>query len=433
MVSDGLVKFVLRGARLTLMMRVFGLGLSFFSHRYFAGILGRDDYGTYSFALACTTVLVLASTLGLDTLLTRFLAIYRGGEEWGRMRGLLLWAARSSTRNSLIVFALGGALLAFASGGLSEELRRTFLYCLPLVFVLTWKNLGQGTLKGLLRVVHSETLDNVLRPTLMLGVAFGFARLGSGSASAHQLMQANLIAATTALLLCAFLVARAWPSVANESEPEYSKSEWFKVAAPLVFTSGIFLLLARTDILMLGILSSSSAVADYAVITRFSNLTVLGLASATAMIGPVAANLHRRGDLTALQKVVTKAVQWSSLLTALIAVGLLVLGRPLLAWFGDGYEHGYVPMLILLGGQAVNAFAGPVGYLLSMTGNQGRVVQVIGASAVLNVILNALLIPRFGVLGAATATALTNVIWNLVLLRSVRTTLKIDSTALGRI
>jgi O-antigen/teichoic acid export membrane protein len=60
-------------------------------------------------------------------------------------------------------------------------------------------------------------------------------------------------------------------------------------------------------------------------------------------------------------------------------------------------------------------------------------VRVMGASAALNVLLNALLIPRFGVLGAATATAVTNLIWNLVLLRSVRTVLKIDSTALGRI
>ena len=266
----------------------------------------------------------------------------------------------------------------------------------------------------------------------MLALAYAIADLWAETPRAVHLMGANLGGAALALVVGSVLVGRLWPAEARAASPERDARTWRDTALPLLITAGIYLLLSRTDILMLGILDSSASAATYAVITRFSDLMTLGLMSATAMIGPVAAELAARGDRAQLQRVVTKAVQWSSALTVLLGIVLLLFGKLLLSLFGAEYVEGYAPMTILLVGQAVNALAGPVGYLLSMTGHQQRVVQVLGLSAILNVGLNAVLIPFFGVLGAASATALTNLVWNVVLHVSVRRRLQIDSTALGR-
>jgi O-antigen/teichoic acid export membrane protein len=60
----------------------------------------------------------------------------------------------------------------------------------------------------------------------------------------------------------------------------------------------------------------------------------------------------------------------------------------------------------------VNALLGPVGYLMTMTGNQGEAARVLTVAALVNVLACALLTPRFGLAGAAAGTALAQVIWN---------------------
>lgn len=430
--KENLVQYVLKGARTTFVLRCGGLGVSFLSHTWFAPLLGQEQYGVYAYVLAWVSVLALATTLGLDTLLTRLSAVYRMQADWPRLQGLWTWSRSTGTRAAGLLLAVGLAGMFTVFAGIDPGRHETFLVGLPLVFVLTSKSLRQGALRGLRLVVQSETLDNVVRPLGMLGVMGLFAwGLGERPRAVH-LMGANLAACTLALGLGLLLLARAWPQEARASTPQTEPREWRQTALPLLITAGVYLLLSRTDILMLGLLAGNDSSATYSVVTRFSDLLSLGLVSSTAMIGPVSAELHQRGDRAELQAVVTKAVQWASALTLAMGLVLVFFGRPLLGLFGPEYVEGFAPLMLLLVGQAANALAGPVGYLLSMTGHQNRVVQVLGGSALLNAGLNAALIPAFGVLGAALATTTTNLIWNLVLHVSVARRLGIDSTALGR-
>jgi len=65
----------------------------------------------------------------------------------------------------------------------------------------------------------------------------------------------------------------------------------------------------------------------------------------------------------------------------------------------------------------INAACGSVGFLLNMTGHETETAKVIGTAAVFNVVMNLLLAPRFGLQGAAVATAVTFLLWNALLWR----------------
>jgi O-antigen/teichoic acid export membrane protein len=86
-------------------------------------------------------------------------------------------------------------------------------------------------------------------------------------------------------------------------------------------------------------------------------------------------------------------------------------------------------LLILAGGQLINALAGSVGLLMAMTGHQVESSIVLAVSAGLNVGLNYLLIPRYGLVGAALATGISTVVWNVTLAVRVRRLLGVRSTA----
>jgi O-antigen/teichoic acid export membrane protein len=79
----------------------------------------------------------------------------------------------------------------------------------------------------------------------------------------------------------------------------------------------------------------------------------------------------------------------------------------------------------------VDVVCGPVGLLLIMTGHERTSARVVAVTTALNVALNAALIPAFGGVGAASATACSIVVRNLVLVVTARRRLHLDSTALG--
>jgi O-antigen/teichoic acid export membrane protein len=114
-----------------------------------------------------------------------------------------------------------------------------------------------------------------------------------------------------------------------------------------------------------------------------------------------------------------------------VSIVLIIWGREILALFGTQFTYGYPALVILTVGQLVNAFSGPVGFIMTMTGRHVEASYVIGGSAALNVILNAALIPSLGIIGAAVATSITVALWNFTLVCRVKSQLNIHSTIFG--
>jgi O-antigen/teichoic acid export membrane protein len=76
---------------------------------------------------------------------------------------------------------------------------------------------------------------------------------------------------------------------------------------------------------------------------------------------------------------------------------------------------------------------GSVAFILNMTGHERDSAWGISAAAGVNVLLNLALIPSFGIEGAATATAASLAIWNIILARRVFQRTGLVSTAIGRV
>ena len=114
------------------------------------------------------------------------------------------------------------------------------------------------------------------------------------------------------------------------------------------------------------------------------------------------------------------------------AMLLIAFGDRLLAVFGAEFTRARTALTILVLGQIANVAAGHVGVLMTMTGHEKRVAATVSAAAGCNVILNFLLIPRFGIEGAAAATAISLILWNAFTLCWVIKHLRINPTIFGR-
>jgi len=102
-------------------------------------------------------------------------------------------------------------------------------------------------------------------------------------------------------------------------------------------------------------------------------------------------------------------------------------GNQLLRLFGEGFETAYLPLLILLFGEMAAAAAGPVGFFLTMTGRQMTATRIEAATSAIAISLALVLVPRYGILGAAIVVALGSSVRNAAMFVAVRRQLRLRS------
>ena len=88
-------------------------------------------------------------------------------------------------------------------------------------------------------------------------------------------------------------------------------------------------------------------------------------------------------------------------------VGWLDMREPMLELFGPGFAAGYPLLFLLVLGVVARAAVGPCESLLTMSGHQNVCAMVYALTLVVNIGLSMVLIPHFGLWGAAIATALS--------------------------
>jgi O-antigen/teichoic acid export membrane protein len=99
---------------------------------------------------------------------------------------------------------------------------------------------------------------------------------------------------------------------------------------------------------------------------------------------------------------------------------VLAIGEPLLSLFGSDFTGGGAVLLILVFGILTRASIGPVESLLTMAGYQKSCAAAFALAVVVNIGLNVVLIPRFGLVGAASATTVAMLVETLAITLLVR-------------
>lgn len=424
LIKGSLIAFLIQGA---------GAALLLSTEILVARLLGVSQFGIYSMATAWINVLGLIGTLGLNHALLRFVPTYVAQGDWGSLRGLIrranLWVGLAASAFSLTGIAILIALRN--SGHVGSEIESAFTVALCAIPFLVLSNLRQSVLRGLDRIAYALLPEFILRPIMVISLLVVTALMLTRPLDATNALSLSLIAAIFAFVVGALWQHKFLPDPIRLHLPVFHDREWLVTALPLLLIVGLNLISSRIDIIMLGMLSDVENVGVYSAASRIADVIVFGLVSANAVVAPMIARLHSTGRHQELQKMVRLAAKGIFLFTVPVALLVMVFGREILALFGAGFSEGYPVLAILVGGQIVNALAGPVGYLMSMTGHQEKAAKMVALSAGLNLLLNVILIPSFGMIGAAVATAMSTATWNILMLRFVRMELVLDSSAIS--
>ena len=431
--SDGqtLREILLRRSAGALALRVTGMALTMGTSVFLARVLGAGGYGSYTYAKTWIGVLGVVVVLGLDVLALRNLASYRAQSEWSLMRGLLERANRVALLASGAFMIAGGVAALLLAKSLDADMLSTLLIALLMLPLVALMRVRAGALQGLHRVLAGLAPEMVIQPTaLLVMIAAAYLLLG-GKLSAPLTMGLNIAAAALALVVVARLLREALPQSVEEASPTYRTREWLRSALPLFFVSATMIVMSSTDLLMLGSMLGSEEVGTYAVAKRMAGLMMFIIAAINTALAPTIASLYASGNRAALQRVFTKSMRAGFFATLPIGIVFILAGGPILQIFGPEFASGERALWILTVGQLAGAAMGSVSLLLLMTGHERETLIGGALGTVINGALNFVLLPRYGIEGAAAATTISVLGLTAGLVVCARLRTGIRSTILG--
>lgn len=412
--DDGLITASFRlvqRAGLVLVIQVVGAGLSYALQVVLARLLGASHYGVYSYVLVWVSFASLVAGLGFPAASVRFLPVYRVKEDWSRIRGYVHATSR-------LTFATGVAI-ALCTLGVTATLHAFGMLDNPspivlgalLVPALAGSMLYSEVARADGRVGIAYIPSLVARPGLIgLGAAGLF--FLHGSLSTDAALGASL--ATGYLVLAAqyALTRRLFAGPSTSHRPIMELREWFRVGVTLLAAGAFTVTLLQVDIVIVGAVRGAREAGIYAAASKTASLVAFVIIAVNAAAAPQFASLWAMGRIDDLQRLVTKlsmVIFWPSLA---IAAGIAALSGPLLNLFGPGFEQARWALLALLAGQVVNAGAGPVGYLLNVTGHHREAAHALGWSALACILLATAGVYFLGLAGAALGSMVGFTLWN---------------------
>jgi O-antigen/teichoic acid export membrane protein len=408
---DGHMREIVQGASAAFLLKIAGAFLTFCFYVAVGRLLGPREAGMYFLALTVVTVAAVLGRVGLDGTMLRLIAAHAATSDWSAVQGVYrkgLTVAIAGTVAATVLTAIFAPVCAtyiFAAPELSRPIRWMALSIVPAALIVL---IARGLL-GLKQVRDANLVNDVGVPAIAL-VAVGLLAPRWGILGA---VWAYALANAATAVLGLWRWRKATPHLRG-LHGAFETRELFQSSIPLYWVACLQLVMTWTSTLALGMWATPRDVGIFGIANRTATLTSFILLAVNNIAAPKFAALHRAGDLATLGRVARDSARLMALVAAPMLIVCLILPGPVMRIFGADFESGAAVLSILAAGQFVNVVTGSVGFVLIMCGYERMYRNAFVVCAASSIALNGLLIPRFGILGAAIATAGTLALQNLV-------------------
>jgi len=401
-----------RASLWSFLIYVGGAGVTCLAQLAIARTVGAASYGIYSYVLAWMTLLSYFATLGLNMVLLRFVPAYSAKERWSLTRGVIRFAFQRSFLVAMAIAICGIAIVFSSAKNIRHEMTISLVIGLATVPLVALYVLGSATVRALGGVISAIAPERLGRDGLTLVIVLLAAALSVIPPDATMVLSALLISSAVTAGLLGWSILKLWPPQLRSAELAYAPGDWWHFAFPVMIMMGVDVLMSRAGVILLGWAGETHAAGIFALGLNLALFLVLPRVAVGTFFSPNVSKLHAHRNAKALQSLFARATVLSLTGTMTLALPLLLLTEPLLRFFGDDFVATAPIARILIAGQIFAAATGPQQNLLIMTGHERAAATLIVIGAIMNVFGCAIGIALYGAMGAAVATAATNVIWN---------------------
>ena len=413
LVSDRRFSEILKGSVWAISARIFAAGVTIITNSIVARIYGASAMGILAMISSYLVFITIFTVLGTNTSILRFIpehvTKYSFASAFHIYRKILHLVAAFSVSTGIFLF--------FVSGIVAEDIfskpHLTSLFALAAVFVI-FKSLmllntqavrGLGLIKTF---AFMQVLPHLTMIFILILTTLFFYRPHNPVYS--QLFAWCFAALAGAVIMSRFFKKQMSPTDQIELIPV---KDILKISLPMFMTATLNLAIVQMGMIILAMFRSESEVGYYSVAFKLATLTTFVLQAVNSMSAPKFSSLFQRGDLAELFYIAKKSAKLIFWTTGPVLLFLVIFGKPTLAiLFGSDFLISYPVLLILAIGQFVNSISGSTALFMNMTGHEKEFRNIVLCAALINITLNILLIPKFGMVGTALAGMSSVIFWN---------------------
>lgn len=420
------LKRLVSGTALAFGGAVLGNGLVYVLGLVIARLLGPEAVGFYFLGLLTMQLASACCRLGLAEGILRYVAVNVGVGDMARARQTIFSAITVAGVTSVLVGALVFVLSDFLSvtvfkqPGLEPYLK-WFAAALPVftVFVL----LVNAT-QAFGRMDLVVTVRDILQPVVMTALALSFIAV---SRTPSSFLAAHFISLAIALLVALRFVHKCGADLAETRDRLGGWRPLLAFSIPIGIGDLINYVFRWFDTFFLTLTRSASEVGTYNAALRTTLLLNVLASSVNALYAPMVASHHNQERHAEIQEILRIFVRWCMMLTLPIVFSMAFLSDQILGLWGAEFQEGSTTLAILAVGQLAGLLSSLLAFTLLMSGKQ--VIEVMNTAAVtaVNISLNLVLIPKFGVEGAATSMFVSQCVGFLLRVAEVRYSLDTKS------
>ncbi len=394
--------------------------------------LDQGEAGVFFQATALFTIALTVGTFGADTGLVRYLPRAIVQRRPGDVRSTLSISVGPPLLLSTLlavlmaVFATPiGSVATGEDGGLADTFADVTVVLSLVLPVAVVYLLGLAASRGLGAIMPLVLIEKVGR-TAVQTMACAVTLLMSTSVLLLTVAwAAPYVAALVVLAIWTVgRTRRVMAEVARQGPPEHRSgrltADFWRFAAPRALSRAFTVALQRLDIVLVGALRGPADAALYAAATRFPILGLMFVQAIQQVMAPRISEFLTLGSIDRATTMYRTTTAWLILVSWPIYLTSVAFAPLLLDIFGSGYDDAAAAVVILCLVMLVATACGPVDTVLLMGGRSGLSLLNTGLALVVTIGLDLLLIPAYGITGAAVGWAAGILVKNLMTLWQVQ-------------
>ena len=266
-------------------------------------------------------------------------------------------------------------------------------------------------LRGLHKILTGQTAQYVIQP-IIFAVGIGYFYLYGFELTPKIAMTISAIGWCVAMVIAIVLLKRSFkPSQPNNTKPLIANT-FLRTTLVFAIITGVQMTNSRIDIVLLYWLGGESDAGVYSAAVRICDLLIFSIVAINISIGPSVATLFHSGEIEKLQILVKKTARTCSAITIPLLILAIFFAQPLIGLFGHGFSGYSTALIVLCVGQIVVVLTGSKALILLMSGEERISAVVLGTTAIAHLIISAILIPHYGIIGASISTTLSVICWS---------------------
>lgn len=418
--TDETIKKIAKGAGIVFIGTGIGMFFAYLASVIVARLLGPSDFGLISLA---STVATIASTIvlvGMPEGIVRFIALYKGVNDQGRIKSVIISSLSIVVPLSLVA----GLFLFFFSDLISIRIfnkpdltmiLKIFSFSIPFYSIFAIFIYAIGGFQELKYMVY---IRDIFQNSVRLFFILILLLLGYGIYGVAIVYTFTIITLPFASL---FYLNKIFPVFSKKIKSISMKKELFSYSWPLMFAGILGLVMGWIDTLMLGYLLEAKDVGIYRASMTTASLVLIIPSSFASIFFPVITEFYSRGEKKEFENINAVVTKWILMIVLPLVLLMIIFSKQILyILYGVEYMAGAFVLSILGIAYFITAIFSPTNQLIPVIGRTKLIMINTSIGALLNVLLNFLLIPIYAINGAAIATTISLLVVNALAFLEVR-------------